>query len=535
MRDQLIRHVKHLFEKIPSSHDMQQEILQNSLDRYDDLISQGKSPEAAYQLAISGLGDLQELSVPTARKRSVWPILLVIGLILGLILLLWLIRKGPAEDPIPTSPTSSTAPSDPTVPTDPTNPTDPTIPSTTSYTISCANTLSLSFLMDPLPTKAAGGSIVTLKTHALTDVDLVLYVNDEIITYQTTVEQGDQVYWLFSFIMPECNVTIQFRTVAFELTPEMRYQQAEALAEEGKLGEAAIAFSKLGDFLDARERCLALWAQVRPTLTIDSNHILVGIRNDGTLITIPDADYDVVELQSWRNLCSVTASETHVLALTANGTVLAAGDNTYGQCNVSDWENIVQIIAGKYFSIGLKADGTVEYVGIIKSLYKVEDWTDIVMLQATDDHVVGLHSDGTVVAVGDNSYGQCDVADLRNVIHIHVGHLRTTLLCADGTIVNRGYHDSNSVDIGRVPGLVEYYRFLNCYFGILYDGQIVYLKEPMDPSLECLDIQYWQNTVSFFIYRGVLCGLQADGTIIKLCIHSESTCPEIPWTDMMIP
>ena len=533
MRQQLIQHIQRVFEKIPNSADIQQEILQNSLDRYDDLISQGKSPEAAYQLAISGLGDLQELGVTAARKKPVWPILLVIGLILGLILLLCLIPKGPTEDPTPTSPTSSAAPSDPTNPTDPTK---PTTPNTTTYKITYDNPLTTSYMIDPLPTKAAGGSIVTLKTHALTDVDLALYVNDEFITYQTTVEQGDQVYWLFSFIMPECNVTIRFRTVAFELTPEMRYQQAEALAEEGRLGEAAIAFRKLGDFLDSRERCLALWAQVRLTPTIDSNQILVGIRNDGTLITMLDSGYDVAELQSWRDLCSVTVSETHVLALTANGTVLATGDNTYGQCNVSDWENIVQIIAGKYFSIGLKADGSVEYVGIIhKSLYKVEEWTEIVMIQATDDHVVGLHSDGTVVAVGDNSYGQCDVADLKNVIDIFVSHMHTTLLCADGTIVNRGYQDANRVDIGPVPGLVKYYRFFHCYFGILYDGRIVYLTEPTDPSCECLDIQYWQNTISFFDCRGVLCGLQADGTIIKLCIRSESTCPEIPWTDIMIP
>ena len=37
------------------------EILQNTLDRYDDLVAQGKSPEAAYRLAISGIGDINEI------------------------------------------------------------------------------------------------------------------------------------------------------------------------------------------------------------------------------------------------------------------------------------------------------------------------------------------------------------------------------------------------------------------------------------------------------------------------------------------
>ena len=61
MRDQLIQYVRLLFAGTPDSYDMQQEILQNTLDRYDDLITQGKAPEAAYRLAISGIGDINEI------------------------------------------------------------------------------------------------------------------------------------------------------------------------------------------------------------------------------------------------------------------------------------------------------------------------------------------------------------------------------------------------------------------------------------------------------------------------------------------
>ena len=61
MREQLIQYVNLLFASSPDYDDMKQEILQNTLDRYDDLISQGKSPEAAYRLAISGIGDINEV------------------------------------------------------------------------------------------------------------------------------------------------------------------------------------------------------------------------------------------------------------------------------------------------------------------------------------------------------------------------------------------------------------------------------------------------------------------------------------------
>ena len=61
MREQLIQYVNLLFAGASGAEDIKQEILQNTLDRYDDLVSQGKSPQAAYQLAISGIGDIHEI------------------------------------------------------------------------------------------------------------------------------------------------------------------------------------------------------------------------------------------------------------------------------------------------------------------------------------------------------------------------------------------------------------------------------------------------------------------------------------------
>lgn len=70
MREQLIQYVQLLFAGAPGSSEIQQEILQNTLDRYDDLIDQGKSPEAAYRLAISGIGDINEILGGTDSPAS---------------------------------------------------------------------------------------------------------------------------------------------------------------------------------------------------------------------------------------------------------------------------------------------------------------------------------------------------------------------------------------------------------------------------------------------------------------------------------
>ena len=61
MRDQLIQYVNLLFAGVEDAEDMKQEILQNTLDRYDDLVAQGKAPAAAYSLAIGGIGDISEI------------------------------------------------------------------------------------------------------------------------------------------------------------------------------------------------------------------------------------------------------------------------------------------------------------------------------------------------------------------------------------------------------------------------------------------------------------------------------------------
>lgn len=80
MKEKLIQYIDLLFAGTPDAEDIKQEILQNTLDRYDDLIAQGKSPESAYSLAISGIGDIHEIleqkdsaliqqAVPTTKQE----------------------------------------------------------------------------------------------------------------------------------------------------------------------------------------------------------------------------------------------------------------------------------------------------------------------------------------------------------------------------------------------------------------------------------------------------------------------------------
>ena len=74
MREQLTQYVNLLFAGAANCEDIRQEILQNTLDRYDDLIDHGKAPEAAYRLAISGIGDINEILGTDAHPSDSTPL-----------------------------------------------------------------------------------------------------------------------------------------------------------------------------------------------------------------------------------------------------------------------------------------------------------------------------------------------------------------------------------------------------------------------------------------------------------------------------
>jgi len=76
----------------------------------------------------------------------------------------------------------------------------------------------------------------------------------------------------------------------------------------------------------------------------------------------------------------------------------------------------------------------------------VGSWTNIQQVAAGFYHTVGLKTDGTVVAVGYNSYGQCDVGSWTNIQQVAAGEWNTVGLKRDGTVVVVGYNPYGQLD-----------------------------------------------------------------------------------------
>lgn len=64
MEDRLRAYMDEIFAGVKvtrKSVELKEEVLQNITDKYHDLLEEGKSPEAAYNIAVASIGDIQEL------------------------------------------------------------------------------------------------------------------------------------------------------------------------------------------------------------------------------------------------------------------------------------------------------------------------------------------------------------------------------------------------------------------------------------------------------------------------------------------
>lgn len=71
MREKLINYIDTLFADASATKEnleLKEEIMHNTLQRYDDFISEGKSEETAFNLTVAGIGDVTELLAQMRRN-----------------------------------------------------------------------------------------------------------------------------------------------------------------------------------------------------------------------------------------------------------------------------------------------------------------------------------------------------------------------------------------------------------------------------------------------------------------------------------
>jgi alpha-tubulin suppressor-like RCC1 family protein len=77
----------------------------------------------------------------------------------------------------------------------------------------------------------------------------------------------------------------------------------------------------------------------------------------------------------------------------------------------------------------------------------VANWKDMVQVAAGYDHTIGLKSDGTVMTVGNNSQGECNVDHWTDIIQVVAGDQNSFALRLDGTVVAEGNNNYGQCNV----------------------------------------------------------------------------------------
>lgn len=270
--------------------------------------------------------------------------------------------------------------------------------------------------------------------------------------------------------------------------------------------DGSVVFAGYNDSLDCSQ-----WSNIVSISNLGA--ITAGLKSDGTVVATGSYHVDV---SNWTDIVSISTGERYIIGLKSDGTLVGAGhDVGDGQLQISGWNNIVAIATGWRHTVGLDADGGIHITGYRSSNQLQEitnnlaEWSNIVAIAAGGGsnaspgtgHTVGLRSDGTVVAVGDNTYGQCNVNEWTDIIAIAAGDWHTVGLRADGTVVST-HPDSN--------------KYPNLY------------------SAAC-NVDSWSGIVQIDAGCGYTLGLCADGTAIALGYNDNGQQKDVEnWADIKI-
>lgn len=195
------------------------------------------------------------------------------------------------------------------------------------------------------------------------------------------------------------------------------------------------------------------------------------------------------------------------------------------------FKDIVAVSAGTHHTVYLQSDGTVIAVG--KNSYgecDVSGWTDIIAVSAGDFHTVGLKSDGTVVAIGENEDGECDVGDWKDIVAVSAGWSHTIGLKSDGTVVAVGSNGFGQCSVSGWTDIVAVSAGVFHTVGLKSDGTVVAFG--YNEYGEC-DVRGWRDIVAISAGWHHTVGLKSDGTVVAVGESEDGQCTVGKWTDVV--
>ena len=221
------------------------------------------------------------------------------------------------------------------------------------------------------------------------------------------------------------------------------------------------------------------------------------------------ADFVSIELSGINRL---SISDTNVYFIDGTTNVYEAYKTNDEHVSYVADTNVVKVVAGNGFGAVLTSDGNVTILGTISGSNldsNPNKWSRIVDVAAGDDHLVALNDKGKVFAIGDNTNGQCDVVDFKNIAKIFATEKGTIVQGKDGKLNYTGTLLGSS-QLKNYESVID-----------IASSDNYLLIANADKSVACIsrygnDIQTnkWSNVVDVACGNNFVAALRSDGTLL---------------------
>ena len=202
--------------------------------------------------------------------------------------------------------------------------------------------------------------------------------------------------------------------------------------------------------------------------------------------------------------------------------------------NTIEWEN-KNYLKGKRFASGALLAQVEQLEQVNIQLFKEKDRRlkpireqvrKAAYLMEASFHIVGVKADGTVVAVGWNSYGQCEVGSWRDIVAVSAGASYTVGVKADGTVVAVGENGDDWREVGGWQEIVQVSANERHTVGLKADGTVVAVGRN---SYGQCEVGSWRDIVQVNAGCRHTAGVKADGTVVAVGNNGDGRCDVSTW------
>jgi len=295
------------------------------------------------------------------------------------------------------------------------------------------------------------------------------------------------------------------------IIPSSNYSKAEEMLAVGEYDGAIEAFTALGDYKDAAERITQIEEQ-----------------QENERLAREAAEEEARNAQAYADAEALLANGDYDGAAEAFE-ALGGYQDAAARAQDCPYIEAEQLLAqGKTAEASIAFGRIAGYKDALERSFALRASNDPTII-AESDHIVALKEDGTAAAIGNNEYGQCDVADWTNLVAIDAGFLYTVGLKADGTVLAAGYNDDGRCNVSDWTDITAIRAGSYHTVGLKTNGTVVAVG---DNDLGQCDVADWTDITAISAGENHTVGLKADGTVVAVGYNDDGRCNVSDWTDI---